>query len=118
MIIKIKKQLYIQYWDVNNLYGWQFNFEWIENTSQFNKDFIKNYMEENDQWKWYFLEVNVHYFEKLHEVRKDLSFLTDRKKIEKVEKLLANVHDKTECFIHIKYLKQALNHGLVLKKSS
>ena len=87
MIIKIKKQLYIQYWDVNNLYGWQFNFEWIENTTQFNKDFIKNYMEENDQWKWYFLEVNVHYFEKQHEVRKDLSFLTDRKKIEKVEKL-------------------------------
>ena len=39
-----------------------------------------------------------------------------RIKIEKVEKLVANLHDKTECVIHIRNLKQALNHGLVLKK--
>ena len=94
------------------------NFEWIENTSQFNKDFIKNYMEENHQWKWYFLEINVHYLEKLHEICKDLSFLTERKNIGKNENFLANLHDKTECATHIKHLKQALNHGLVLKKSS
>ena len=37
-------------------------------------------------------------------------------KIEKVEKLVANLHDKTENVIHIRNLKQALNHGLVLKK--
>ena len=37
-------------------------------------------------------------------------------KIEKIEKLLANLHDKTEYVIHIRNLKQALNHGLVLKK--
>ena len=37
-------------------------------------------------------------------------------KIEKVEKFLANLHDKTECVIHIKNLKEALNHRLVLKK--
>ena len=37
-------------------------------------------------------------------------------KIEKVEKLVANLHDKTEYVIHIRNLKQALNHGLVLKK--
>ena len=36
--------------------------------------------------------------------------------IEKVEKLVTNVHDKTEYIIHIKNLKQALNHGLVLEK--
>ena len=33
------------------------NFEWIEDSSQFNKDFIKNYNEESD--KGYFLEVDV-----------------------------------------------------------
>ena len=33
-----------------------------------------------------------------------------------VEKLVANLHDKTEDVIHMKKLKQALNHGLVLKK--
>ena len=37
--------------------------------------------------------------------------------IEKTEKLAANLHDKTEHVIHIRNLKQALNHGLVLKKS-
>ena len=38
---------YIQYWDVNNLYGWAVsqkltvnNFEWIKDTSQFSGDFI------------------------------------------------------------------------------
>ena len=38
-------------------------------------------------------------------------------KIEKVEKLVTNLHDKTEYVIHIRDLKQALNHGLILKKA-
>ena len=37
-------------------------------------------------------------------------------KIEKVQKLVANLHDKTEYVMHIRDLKQALNHRLVLKK--
>ena len=37
-------------------------------------------------------------------------------KIEKVEKLAANLHDKTEYVMHIRNLKQALNHALVMKK--
>ena len=36
-------------------------------------------------------------------------------KIEKVEKLVANLYDKIEYIVHIRNLKQALNHGLVLK---
>ena len=36
--------------------------------------------------------------------------------IEKVEKLVANLHDKTEYVIQIRNLKQVLNHALVLKK--
>ena len=35
------------------------NFEWIEETSQFNEDFIKNYNEESDER--YCLEVDVQY---------------------------------------------------------
>ena len=38
-------------------------------------------------------------------------------KIEKVEKLVANLHDQNEYVIHKRNLKQVLNHGLVLKKS-
>ena len=37
-------------------------------------------------------------------------------KNEKLQKLLANLHDKTEYVIHIRNSKQALNHGLVLEK--
>ena len=37
-------------------------------------------------------------------------------KIEKVGKLVANFHDKTEYIIHIRNLKQALDQGLVLEK--
>ena len=35
---------------------------------------------------------------------------------QKDEKLVVNLHDKTEHFIHMRNLKQALNHRLVLKK--
>ena len=62
------------------------NFKWIEDTSQFNEDFIKNYNEESDVG--YFLEVDVQYPEKLDELHNDLPFLPERMKIEKVENLL------------------------------
>ena len=38
-------------------------------------------------------------------------------KIEKIGKHVGNLHDKTENVIHIRNLKQALNHELVLKKA-
>ena len=37
-------------------------------------------------------------------------------KIEKIEKLVVNLHDKTEYVIHIRNLKQTLNYRLVLEK--
>ena len=52
----------------------------------------------------------------MHELHNDLPFLLVRMKIEKVEKLVANLHDKTEYVIYIINLRQALNHGSVLKK--
>ena len=88
-------------------------FEWIKDTSQFNEDFTRTYNEKSD--KRYSLEVDVQYTEKLHELH-NLSFLPKRKETEKIEKLVANFHDKTKYVIHIRNLKQALNHGLVLKK--
>ena len=118
---KNKESSYLKYWDVNNLYGWAMpqklpvnNFEWIEDTSQFNKDFVKSYNEESNEE--YFLEVDIQYSEKLHERHNVLSCLPERMKLEKVKKLVANLHDKTECVIHIRSLKQALNHGLILEK--
>ena len=90
------------------------NFEWIKDTYQFNENFIKNYNKESDEE--YFLEVDVQYLEKLHDPYNHLPLLLEKKKIEKVEKLVAKLHEKTEYVIHIRNLKEALNHGLVLKK--
>ena len=77
---KNKESPYLQYWDVNTLYGWAMlqklpvnNFEWIKYTFQFNEDFIKYYNEKRD--KGYFLEVDVQYIEKLHDIHNDLPFL-------------------------------------------
>ena len=70
--------------------------------------------EESDEG--YFFEVDHQYIEKLHELHNDLPYLLERTKIEKVEKLVANLHDKTEYVMHIKNLKQEFYHGLVLKK--
>ena len=45
-----------------------------------------------------------------------MPFLPERKKVNKVEKLICNIEDIEKYVMHIKVLKQALNHGLVLKK--
>ena len=91
------------------------NFKWIEVTFQFNEDFIKkNYIEESDEG--YFLEAHVQYPEILHDLHNDLLFLSEKMTTEKVEKLAANLHGKTESVIHIRNLKQAFKHGLLFKK--
>ena len=73
--------------------------------------FINSYNEESNDG--YFLEVDVQYPKKFHELLNNLPFLPDRMKIEKVENLATNL---LEIVIHTKNLKQALNHGLILKK--
>ena len=61
------------------------NFEWIKGTSQFNKDFIKDYNEESDEG--YFPEVDVQYLKNLYELRNNLSFSPERMKIKTVKSL-------------------------------
>ena len=92
------------------------NFERTKDTSQVNEDFIK--IIKKKVKKRYFLQVDVQYLQKLYELHNDLPFLLETMKNEKVKKLVANLHDKTEYVIYTRNLKQALNHGLVLKRSS
>ena len=51
------------------------------------------------------LKVMFNIQKKLRELHNDLSFLLERIKIEKVEKLVTNLRDKTEYVIHIRNLK-------------
>ena len=79
-----------------------------------NEEFIKNYDENND--KGYILEVDVKYPKRLHKLHSDLPFLPKRMKIDKCKKLVCNLLNKKKYVVHINSLKQALNHGLKLKK--
>ena len=111
---------YLEYLDRNNLYGWAMSqklpvngFEWVEELSQFKKDFIKNYDENSDQG--YFLEVDVEYPKNLFSFNSDLPFLSERKS-ENVISLFATFMTKKNYVAHIMALKKALNHGIILKK--
>ena len=44
-------------------------------------------------------------------------FLPERIEINKCKKLVCNLYNKKKYVVHINSLKQALNHGLKLKKS-
>ena len=54
-------------------------FDWIKDTFQLNEDFIKNCNKESDEC--YFVEVDVHYHEQVHELL-NFSFLPERMKID------------------------------------
>ena len=76
---KNKESSYLKYWDVNNLYGWTMSqklpvnkFEWIEDSSQFNEDFIKSFNDESNEG--YFFEVDFQYPKKLYKLQNDLPF--------------------------------------------
>ena len=76
------------------------DFKWVEDTSKFDEDFIKCYNYVNDEG--YFFEVDVEDIKNLHDIHNDLPFLPERMKIEKVEKVVANLHVKEEYVIHIR----------------
>ena len=81
----------------------------------FTEDFIKHYDEESDIG--YKFVVDVEYPKNLHKLHSDLPFLPERMKINKCDKLVCNLQDKENYTVHVLALKQALNHGLKLKKS-
>ena len=105
----------LMYLDANNLYGWKMLQKLPANgLSKFDEKFIKNYDEDSN--KENILEVDAEYPTDLHNLHSDSPFLSERMRIKKCNKLVCNLHDKKEYFVHIRALKQALNHGLILKK--
>ena len=79
-------------------------FKWVNDISKIDKKFVKIYDKKNSD-KGYILEVDVDYPSKLHKLDSD-----------KTQKLVCNLHDKKKYVVHISILKQALDHGLKLKK--
>ena len=84
---------YLKYLSANSLYEWAMSqklpvngFERVINLSKFDEHFIKNYDGNSD--KGYFLEADAEYPKKLFSLHSDLPFLSERKKIEKCNKLI------------------------------
>ena len=112
-----KPTKYLQYLDANNLYGWAMSqplptggFIWVD----VSPDEIDELVSHKD--RGYLLEVDVAYPRELHDYHNDLPFMCGRMKINGVEKLVLNLYYKKRYVIHIRALKQALDHGLVLEK--
>ena len=100
----------------SNLYRWAMskklpidNYKRCDDVETFTSEFIRNY--DNDSDTGYLLEADIDYPKNLHESHRDLPFLAIRK-----EKLLATLEDKENYVVRISALKQALDHGLILKK--
>ena len=89
-------------------------FEWVEDISQIEENFIKNYDEDSNLGC--FIEAYIGYLIELHTLDGDLPFLPERVKVNKCKKLVCNLYDKKHYVDHIRSLKQALNHGLKIKK--
>ena len=64
--------------------------------SQFNKNFIKKYNKDSNLG--FFIEVDIQYLEKYHELHDDLTLSPERMKIGTYEKRAGNMHDKKLLF--------------------
>ena len=88
--------------------------EWLEDMSKFKEDCIKNYDEDSN--RGYFPEVDVEYPKKFFGLHIDLPFLPEREKIKKCNKIVCDVCERINYVVHMRALKQALNHGFILKE--
>ena len=115
---------YLQYLDANNLYGWAMSqplptgeFRWVDIREDLKPtEAIDMLVKNSDCGYGYLLEVDVQYPRELHDHHNDLPFMCEKIRVNGVEKLIPNLYDKKKYVIHVKALKQALDHGLVLEK--
>ena len=68
---------------------------------------MKNYNEDSNEG--HFLEIDIEYPKQLWNSHKEQPFLPERKKLEKVEKLVCSIEDKEKYVIHIRALKTSIN---------
>ena len=117
-----KESSFLQYLDANNLYGCPMieklpvgGFKWVKIASRIiDEEFIKNYDDDNNMGL--FLNVDMEYPKEVHDLHSDLSFLPEKMEINGHSKLACTLYDKKGYVAHIRNIKQALKHGLKLKK--
>ena len=118
---KKKKPSYIQYLDANNFYGKAMTeklpvrgFKWLNDISKIDEGFVKVYNKNDNES--YILDVDIDYPSKLQNIHSDLPFLPERMVINNTKKFFCNLNDKKNYMVHNNVLKQALDHGLKLRK--
>ena len=103
---------YLQYLDANNLYGWAMSkalptkgFKWMTK-------------EELQDWKNHscILEVDLEYPKELHNDHNEYPLAPERLTVNKVEKLIPNLNNKTSYVLHYKNLKLYESLGMKVTK--
>ena len=90
------------------------SFKLVKNVSRIDEEFMKNYDENSDIG--YFIKVDLEYPKLLHDLHSYLPFLPEKMRINKHDKVVCTLYDKKNYVVHIRNIKQTLNHGLKLKK--
>ncbi|CAB0030980.1 unnamed protein product [Trichogramma brassicae] len=112
-----KEDVYLMYYDVNNLYGWAMaqylpygGFEWADA-----KDYLT--LPEDSEYG-YILEVDLEYPESLHDSHKDLPLCPEHAcpPGSKQRKLLTTLKTKHKYVIHYRSLQQAIRLGVQVTK--
>ena len=109
----------LQYLDANNQYGWAMSqplptvgFHWVKCNGNPNR-LVQEMSSKKDLG--YLLEVDVSYPKELHDLHNNLPFMCTKRRINGVDKLIPNLYCKRKYIVHIRSLKPALDHGLVLE---
>ena len=112
-----KPSVYLPYLDANNLYGYAMSqplpvsgFQWLT------KDEILEMTNDHSKIKSCTLEVDLEYPSHLHDLRNDYPLAPESIVVNKVEKLIPNLNDKTNYVVHHSMIQQILKRGLILKK--
>ena len=114
-----KPSTFIQYLDANNLYGWAMSqklpthgFKWID----VDKTSVLKLLEKKDTNQGFIFEVDLEYPSSLWKSHNDYPLAPERKKIDKVDKLICSFLPKKNYVLHYKNLKQYLEERMILKK--
>ncbi len=104
--------IYIPYLDANNLYGWAM----CQKLPM--KDFIWTNSSEINDWKniQCILEVDLEYPKELHDFHNEYPLAPEKIQVNKIDKLIPNLHNKTKYVLHRTNLKLYIRLGLKLTK--